>query len=286
MAEIQPADMGQLAGLLFDRAAALWYRALRIEVLVVLASAVVAFANPTGQAALLVSLGIVALVVVAYAVRLMAEDKHDTAQTMRRQAALSNGLGWPIEPAQLEEWRRKAGASLVRRAAAEPRPDDYYSSTSEPGARRMAEITLESAFYTRHVDLAARQILIVAVIVVSVVLFVVAYLALSDPGAAAFDAVVAQVTATAVLVFIVLDVVGWILRLTRQNATILQVERDLDRLLARADIEKTDVLRLVSEYDCEMVNSVPVPLDFFRRRHDDIRELWEHRSTDSRRPEG
>ena len=271
--------MGQLAGLLFDRAATLWYRALGLEVLVVLVSVIVAFVAPTGQDALLVSLAIVALVVVAYGVRLVAEDKHDTAQTMRRQAALSNGLGWPIEPAQLEEWRQKAGVPLVRRAAAEPRPDDYYSSTSEPGARRMAEITLESAFYTRHVDLAARQILIVAVIIVGVVLAVVTYLALTEPSVVAVDAVVAQVTATAVLVFIVLDVVGWILRLTRQNATILQIERDLDRLLAATDIERTDVLRLVSEYDCEMVNSVPVPLGFFRWKHDEIQELWKHRNT-------
>lgn len=99
------------------------------------------------------------------------------------------------------------------------------------------------------------------------------------PGPFRADAGLARVTATAVLVFIVLDVVGWILRLTRQNATILQIERDLDRLLAASDIEKTDVLRLVSEYDCEIVNSVPVPLGFFQRRHDDIRELWEHRNT-------
>lgn len=283
MGETRP-DLGRLSGLLFDRAAVLWYRALLLEVVVAVLSAALAFLNVTGQAALLATLGIVVLLAVAYTTRLVAEDKDNTAQTMRRQAALTNGLGWSIEAAQLEEWRRKAGTSLLRRAAAEPRPGDYYASGEPPGPRRMAETTLESAFYTRHVDLTIRTYLGIGVAVVSAVLLVVVYLALAEPRLAAFDAVVAQVAATAILIAIALDVVGWILRLSRQASAILQIERDLDRLLAKPDIAEADVLRLVAEYDCELVNSIPAPPGFFQRKHDEIHELWEHRNADRHDP--
>lgn len=280
MADDEARQLGRLAGLFFDRAAAGWYAALGIEALSGLISAALALLDPTGGWAVFGTLVVVLLLVGAYAKRLLADDSHDTAQTMRRQAALTEGLGWRIERVQLEEWRRKAGVRLLRRVAAEPRAADYYTSDHGLGPRRMAEMTLESAFYTRHLWLAIRSMLIIGLVLAGLVVTLVVYLALSDPQSAALDAVVAHVVATLVPIAIALDVIGWLLRLTRKSSAIRDVEAGLDRVLASGNIDTTAVLRLVVEYDCELVDSIPIHSRIFAWKHDEIRELWEHRARD------
>ena len=273
MADAAARRLGGLAGLLFDRAATLWYRALGLEVIVAVLSAVVAFSGVKGDLATAATLVVVVLVAIAYGTRLYAEDIHETAQTIRRQAAFSRGLGWEIERIQLEEWRRKAGTKLLDRVAAEPQADDYYATKEATGSRRMAEMTLESAFYTRHLDLAIRWWLSVALLAIAVVVMVIVYLVLSTPIAAGLGGIVAQAVATVVLIAIGLDTIGWCFRLTRQASAIRQIEADLDRVLAKNEIAESDVLRLVAEYDCELANSIPIHKWIFARKHDEVRGL-------------
>jgi len=279
MAEPRSANFGHLANLLFDRAASLWYRSLAIEVVAAVAAGVLAFVNLTDVAAVVASLALVALLLVAYAMRLLSQDKDETAQTMRRQAALSEGLGWPIEPTQAEEWRRKVGADIRQKASSKPRADDYYTSAESASPRRMAEMTRESSFYTRHLWIAVRNWLVVGFVAVGGLLAAVVIAALLDSSEPGADLVVAQVVSTAALLAITVDALGWSVRLTRKSNAVKEVERGLDRVLAQSDISETDVLRLLSEYDCELATSFPIHPWIFRRKHDEIRELWEHHWT-------
>ena len=281
MADVAARRLGSLTGLLFDRAATFWYRALALEVASSIVSGIVAFSGVTGDVALSSTLLVVVLLAVAYGTRLYAEDIHETAQTIRRQAALSEGLGWKIEPILLQEWQRKAGTKLLKRTATEPRADDYYETGQAPGARRMAEMTRESAFYTRHLDLVMRNGLTIAIGAVVIVVLVVMYLVLATPRAAALGGVVAQIVATVVLIAIGLDAIGWWLRLNRQASAIREIEAGLDRVQEMDNIETTDVLRLVSEYDCELANSIPIHPRIFTWKHDEIRSLWEHRAEEA-----
>ncbi len=268
--------LSQLARFLFERSATDWYRALALEVLVSVVSASIALVG-AGEWALRGTLLVVVLFVAAYVMRLVAEDTHDTAQTMRRQAALGEGLGWPVDRIQAEDWRRKAGLKLIRRVDAEPRAADYYATVEPAGPRRMAAMTLESAFYTRHLYLTIRWALGLGLLLIALVVLVILYLALTEAQAAAFGTAVAHVVATVVLVAIALDVVGWLLRLTRQAEALREVEAGLDRLVDRSDVSETDVLRLVAEYDCQLADSIPIHPRIFRHQHDEIRELWERR---------
>lgn len=275
MAEPRSANFGHLAGLLFDRAATLWYSSLGVEIVAAISAGTLAFANLTDVPAVIASVVLVVLLLVAYALRLLSEDKDDTAQTMRRQAALSEGLGWSIEPTQAAAWRRKVGAGIRRKAETEPRADDYYASSEMPSPRRMAEMTRESAFYTRHLWLTVRNWLVVGFIAVGGLLAVVVIAALIDSSQSGADLVVAQVVATAGLLAITVDAVGWSIRLTRKADGVKDVERGLDHLLRQGEIEERDVLRVVSEYDCELATSFPIHPWIFKRKHDEIRELWD-----------
>lgn len=274
MAEPRPAHLGHLAGLLFDRAATLWYASLGVEISAALAAGVLAFLNVAESVAIMASFALVALLLVAYILRLLSEDEDQTAQTMRRQAALSEGLGWEIEPTQAADWRRKVGAGIRKKASSQPRADDYYATVRPPSPRRMAEMTRESSFYTRHLWLMVRNWLVVALVALGGLLSVVVIAALIDSSQPGVDLVVAQVVSTAALLTITVDAFGWIVRLTRKAESVKGVELGLDHLLKQRDFEERDVLRLVSEYDCELATSFPIHPWFFNRKHNEIQELW------------
>jgi hypothetical protein len=270
-------DLRRVAGLVFDQAARRWYAALGLEAVSAVLSAVIAVAL-AGQAET-VSAGIaVLLLLVAYALRLSAEGRHDIATTMNRQAALSNGLGWRISKAQLDEWRRRAGRRTLEEAEERPLDAGYYSSTEPPGPRRMAEITLETAFYTRGLWLSMRGILVAALIGAGVLAAIAAWVSLAVPVAAGTSPVVAQVVVTGVLVVVSLDTLGWVLRLGRQETSVADVIRGLDRVIEASPVSEADVLRLVSEYDCETAGSMPLLKAFIDWRHDDIAYHWERRT--------
>ena len=239
------------------------------------AAGLLALANFSDAPAVIASLVLVVLLLVAYGLRLLSEDKEETAQTMRRQAALSEGLGWPIEPTQASEWRRKVGSDIRKKASAQPRADDYYATSEAPSPRRMAAMTRESAFYTRHLWLIVRNWLMVGFAIVGGALAVVVIAALVDSNQPGADLLAAQVVSTAALLAITIDALGWSIRLTRKADAVREVERGLDHVLRQSEMTETDVLRLVSEYDCEVATSFPVHPWIFNRKHDEIRGLWD-----------
>lgn len=279
MAEAKGATLNQLAGLLFDRAATQWYVAIGLQVLSSALSTILVVAVPDQEAPFgpVVVLG---LLLVAYFLRLFAENTHAAAQTMNRQAALSEGLGWPINSIQLTDWRRKAGKKLRARVKEQPRAPDYYAKTDLPtGPRRLAAMTVESAFYTRSLALTVRDAIALGLIFVGVALFVVLYVAATTPLPTQFIPVLAQFVPSVVLIVVGVDGIGWIIRLTQQAAAIKEVENDLDRILTSTGSEQ-DVLRLVTEYDCAIVNSIPIHAWIFNRKHDELRQLWDERAKD------
>ena len=84
MAESNAAQLSQLARLLFDRAAFRWYLSIGFEVLVSVMSALLAVIAVGPTIAPLSTLTMLALLGTAYGLRVLAEDAHCTAETMRR----------------------------------------------------------------------------------------------------------------------------------------------------------------------------------------------------------
>src|SRR5260221_826180 len=141
-------ECNQLARLLFSAAATKWYTAAILEIVAVLLSGVLSFAPLPDPLPLVGALAGIALLVIAYGLRIAFDGQYDRAETMRRQAAFSEGMGWPIEPWQMDTWRQRAGKKIRSQYQAKPRDPNYYATTRETGPRRLAEMTIESAFYT------------------------------------------------------------------------------------------------------------------------------------------
>jgi hypothetical protein len=78
-------------------------------------------------------------------------------------------------------------------------------------------------------------------------------------------------------VLLTIDLLGWAIRLGKLISGICAIEADLERLKTSDSLETSSVLRLVFEYNCQVVSGFPIHPWFFTRYHDEIRELWRMR---------
>lgn len=218
------------------------------------------------------------IVVAAYVMRLVFEDKYDTAETMRRQSVLSEGLSWPVSAWQRSNWEAKAGKKILSRLSNEPRAHDYYGSTSQPGPRRLAEMTLESAFYTRHQYRKLRDLAWAFVGISAVGVLIVLLASANQTLPDEWGLLLARAIFLAIPVWLAADFLGWALRLQRLVGEIDGIENGLDRQLALEPPSDTEVMRLVSEYNCRVVAGMPIPSLVWRRWHDEIALLWQRRA--------
>lgn len=269
--------LNQLSRLLFDSAANKWYGSVLLEIAVGVLAAVIGILEPPGEWPLFAATGGILLLILAYGLRLWFDDQYDAAETMRRQAALTEGLDWPLESLQASDWRKKAGKRIRNRLNFRPRDPDYYASRSETSPRRLAEMTTESAFYTRHLYDKLRLWIWGLFTGALMVAGVVVALALTRTVPESVDVVVARVLYAVIPVVVSINLLGWALRLSRSIGAIRSVEVDLLRLLGSEELKESQVMRLVSEYDCQLVAGFPIHNRLFKLWQGEIQDLWEQR---------
>lgn len=271
-------ELNQLARHLFDAAANKWYGAIGLEVGTGLLAVVLGIIEPSGDWAFVGAVIVTLLLAIAYALRLWFDDQYDTAETMRRQSVLSEALDWAVDTVQMSDWRAKAGNRVRSRLEAQPRDPSYYATEKTSGAERLAEMTIESAFYTRRLYAKVRfwaWIIFAAAALAS--LFVITLL-LTTAVPDSVDLVAARAVYSFVPIVIAVDVFGWALRLGRLISAIQSVEAGLERLIESRTAELPQVLRWVSEYNCQVVQGIPILNWLFLRWHDEIADLWNQRT--------
>ncbi len=275
--EKQAEELSQLARFLFDAAANKWYSAAALDVINGLVAGILGLLDLTGSKALIPAVVGIALLFVSFGLRLWAETQYDTAETMRRQAALSEALGWPLSKVQMDEWLRKTGLRRQQRLATTPRPPDYYKTQQHVGPERLAEMTIESAFYTRHLYARLQVwswILFVGALVLSFFVASFAFLRVLPDDK---NLLIARALYAFIPIIVTSNLLGWALKLGRLKAAILDVEEDFERLQDTGNVNDAQVLRLVSEYNCQVVAGLPVHNWLFGKWHNGILEQWNRR---------
>lgn len=270
-------EFNQLARLLFDAAANKWYAAVLLEVGASILAAVLGLLDlPTTWSLVGALVGIV-LLAIAYGLRIWFDDQYDTAETMRRQAAFTEGLGWPIDRIQAIEWQRRVGARIRQRYQAKPRDPDYYASKENVGPGRLAEMTIESAFYTRQLYLKLRNLVVLVLVGTLAIFALVTLVTLAGvfPGNA--ELLIARALYSFIPIVLAVNLFGWTLQLDRLARNICEVEEALERLKESKNLNIEQVLRIVSEYNCQAAVGFPIHKRLFDLWHDEIRELWQKR---------
>jgi len=270
-------ELNQLSRFLFDEAANKWYLALILQVVAGLAATVLGVLSLTGDAALGAIMVVVIVTITAGVLRHFASDQYDAAEAMRRQSVLNEAIGRSITQTQMATWRQKAGKRLWDKVMAQPREADYYATQQMIGLQRLAEMTIESAFYTRHVygKLRARMWDIVLSAGAATLLIVTGALASSVPNR--IQLIVARVICSLIPVALAIDLFGWALKLAKLMTGIEDVEAGLEQELRGKRPELQNILCWIDEYNCQVKSGMPIHNWLFRQWHDEIKELWEHR---------
>ena len=264
--------------MLFDAAANEWYGAAGLSLLAGVGAAVLGVL-PIGPGQALAGSSVDAVVVVlAYVLQLRAEVQYDRAETMRRQSVFTEALHWPVSRVQLDEWERKVGKKVRDRAAHTPRDPSYYTTeVKEAGAERLAEMAAESAFYTRHLY-GNLQTVLWRALAMSVAAVVVSMAVVIISGVhGERERVVAQVLFAVIPILVSINVLGWALRLGHLVPGIRDVEDGLERLEESGTIELGRVMRLVAEYNCLVVEGIPMPSRLWTWWRPDIDTQWRRR---------
>ena len=269
------ASLNQLARFMFDAAARKWYWALLLEIIASAISVGLSMTQLPGEFVIVGAIVSIALLVWAYIYRLLFDFQYDTAEAMRRQSVLTEALGWPVNTIQISRWMQVAGEGIRAKLNQYPRDDNYYATSEKMGARRLLDMTAESAFYTRHLYLHMKSWawkgFITICLVFALALTIAAAKAIPDNMAVAISRVILGL----IPVVLGVNLLGWAMRLNRLAEEVCQIEEKLEELSQQKSPELARVLGFVAEYNCQVVQGIPIPNILFRRWQDEIADLWE-----------
>lgn len=278
------AELNQLARLLFDAAANKWYLAAVLEVGAGLLAGVLAFLDLPGTGALIgAAIGTV-LLIIAYILHLFYEDQQDVAETMRMRAAFIEGLGELVSQTQASKWREKAGPRIRQRAKQQPREADYYATKEPPSPKRLAEMTIESAFWTRTLYDKLQRLVWWGCGLSGAIFVIVTLVSLTQLFPNSVEQAIARFLYSLIPVMISANFLGWGLRLGRLSSNIEKTEEDLDKMKDAPNLTDAQVLRLVAEYNRQTAIGFPIHNWLFKRWHNEISDLWKSRADDSTQP--
>jgi hypothetical protein len=243
---------------MFDKAALTWQWSIGLEFLAGAIGMWLSLSAFSAQANVAGAMLVLSVVVVAYILRYSANGTYDDAETMRRQAALSEGMGWELTRADLQEWRDRAGQKILDKAKLEPRPDNYYDNTLGGGTKKLAEMTFESAHWTKCLYKRLRAYLVAILVVAALIAASLLALALlidapKDKTTLAYAALLFAPIVLAV------DLLGTVLRLNRAIAELKRLSPSLEREANLTSPKIGNVMRLVAEYNCVVSAGVPIP---------------------------
>lgn len=259
---------------MFDKAALTWQWSVGLELFAGAVGMLLSLNAFSAQANLAGATFVLAVIVVAYILRYGANGTYDDAETMRRQAALSEGMGWELARADLNKWRERAGSKIMAKAALKPRPDDYYDNALGEGAKKLAEMTFESAHWTKCLYKRLRNYLVAILIVAALIVVMLVGVALFDVVPTAHRTALAYAAFLFAPIVLTVDFLGMVLKLNRAIAELESLSPSLEREAKLTSPKTGGVMRLVAEYNCVVSAGVPIPYWLWKRHSSAIAASW------------
>ena len=137
-----------------------------------------------------------------------------------RQSVLTESLEWPISPTQFSEWRRKAGDKILKTFRLKARDEDYYATQKSVGSRRLLEMTIESAFFTRYIYRKIRNWIWFFFSIIAILSVVALTVTPLESVQAVTHLQIVYILYLALPIIISIDLLGWAIRLGRLSSSI------------------------------------------------------------------
>ncbi len=273
----QGIELGNLAKLMFDKAVILWYSAVFIEIFAGISAVIIGLLSFSDSLNIAFAVMGFLLLATAYYLKVRFNIIYDHGETMRRQSVLAIALDWQIATTQFSEWRMLAGEKILKTLDLKKEDPDYFATQQETGARKLLEMTQESAFWTRHLYCYLRNYIWI-IFSVAVILFILLItFATTDFISHSISLKLVYVVYLLLPLVLTIDLLGWGIKLNQLICSIKQIEDDMERLSGEDNLNETKVLRLTSEYNCQVVSGIPIPGWFFGKHHDLVESLWKRR---------
>jgi hypothetical protein len=75
-----------------------------------------------------------------------------------------------------------------------------------------------------------------------------------------------------------LDLLNWGARLNRLIGAVRRIEDNLEKIEDDETLDEKQILRMVFEYNCQLVTGFPIPVWFYKKYRGHIQFLWDKRN--------
>lgn len=255
-----------------------WFNGSLIGSIVITVLTVIMAFNPDKKVVIACTVASALLQIGVFVFKMVGEEKFDVAEQMRRLNTISDGFGTPLSSIQLAKLLHRTGTASFPPS---PASSSYFESSSPPGPQRMLEILLESSFWTSCLAGAACKYFLW----ISLVGLGVAITALVMLGLTASDQATTQVFTSAILPLIAFwsasDILSMSLKFRKLNQETDKICDAVATALrsSKGNSDQFEALVLLSDYNCAVVSSPPIPGWIYNIKKPLLNQLWRQRST-------
>ncbi|NWF92965.1 MAG: hypothetical protein HXY46_08610 [Syntrophaceae bacterium] len=225
----------------------------------------------------LFALFLLVLGIIAWILTGAYKKSYGLAEEARRAYVMNEALGWPIPKKKLTEFFQRFSKKSLTKARGTTGTERWFASEAPPGPKRLLECSQESFFWThrlmQHAARWALGITIGGLICVALVLYSVAF----TPWLKGSD-LLARVIIAVVLSLITSGFYSWCRLFRERSAQVRDLDNELE-YLKTTQYTLEDVLRIVHEYDCLIMDTPPVPDFIYSLHRDELNKLWKMRTS-------
>lgn len=215
-------------------------------------------------------------VLLAYVCQLQAERARAVGEQIRRVVITAEGLGWPIAPRLAAELRLAVDRWATSLAARAPHlGQGYFASAVAPGPERLRDHLQESVFW--HAQLSKRMATYTLAGVVAMALVLLAGVLLALNSLDHQDARIAFAKALAALVpfLVTTNALRLWWNFHTQATALAQLDAKLEQLRGAGSVPtEIAVLRLLHEYDLQLLQAPEVPDAVYRWHRAALNAAW------------
>lgn len=200
---------------------------------------------------------------------------YSLGESVRRPAMAQTGLAATISAVEVAKIAAKYGIVFK----GEPiRSEKYYESVGAPGHRRLAEITLESAFWTGQLAGRMATLLKRSLFVVGVILGVSVLVALQSGLTAIQGQALAKIYMVSVTVWCTGDLWALWRKYDSLSVGLQNVLTKCEVAVSRPEIGE-EILLLFGEYNCCLAAAAVIPDFIYNQSRARLNEAWASRNT-------
>lgn len=216
----------------------------------------------------------------AHVCQLSAERARALGEQTRRAVIIAEGLGQPIEP------RREVALRLAfdpwANQLAQRSPDlgqRYFAATAAAGPARLRDYLQESVFWQTQLSKRMATYALAAVIVLGFVLLASVLFALDSLDEQNARSVFAKALSTLIPFLVTTNAVRLWWSFQTQATALEQLDAELEDTRGHAQPPtETEVLRLLHEYNIQMLQVPEVPDVVYHRHWDELNKGWAARA--------